>query len=110
MYPKHVGHENGGCGHLGGAPLSRPTAVLLVATHAKKIAWSLLTKVSCYRKMSEFTILLIFPCSESRDSKRYQVFTSHLKPLFTPCCNAAVKCFSRCDLGLSEISVSERAV
>ena len=25
MYPKHVGHENGGCGHLGGAPLSRPT-------------------------------------------------------------------------------------
>ena len=25
MYPKHVGHENGGCGHLGRAPLSRPT-------------------------------------------------------------------------------------
>ena len=25
MYPKHMGHENGGCGHLGGAPLSRPT-------------------------------------------------------------------------------------
>ena len=25
MYPKHVGHENGGCGPLGGAPLSRPT-------------------------------------------------------------------------------------
>ena len=25
MYPKHVGHENGGCGHLGRAPLSRTT-------------------------------------------------------------------------------------
>jgi hypothetical protein len=25
MYPKHVGHENGGCGHLGRAPLSQPT-------------------------------------------------------------------------------------
>jgi hypothetical protein len=25
MYPKHVGHENGGCGPLGRAPLSRPT-------------------------------------------------------------------------------------
>ena len=25
MYPKHVGHENGGCGHLGRAPLSPPT-------------------------------------------------------------------------------------
>ena len=25
MYPKHMGHENGGCGHLGRAPLSPPT-------------------------------------------------------------------------------------
>ena len=26
MYPKHVGHENGGCGHLGRAPLTMARA------------------------------------------------------------------------------------
>jgi hypothetical protein len=47
MYPKHVGHENGGCGHLGRAPLSPPTfgghsckKDCMVAPHESRLIWS----------------------------------------------------------------------
>ena len=53
MYPKHVGHENGGCGHLGRAPLSRTTfggysckKDCMVAPHE-----SVLLKIFCCTKI-----------------------------------------------------------
>ena len=52
MYPKHMGHENGGCGHLGRAPLSPPTfgghsckKDCMVAPHESRLIHVLSAKV-----------------------------------------------------------------
>jgi hypothetical protein len=55
MYPKHVGHENGGCGHLGRAPLSPPTfgghsckKDCMVAPHESRLVYGICTCIYLY--------------------------------------------------------------
>lgn len=69
MYPKHVGHENGGCGHLGRAPLSRPT----FGGHS--------CKKDCMVAPHESRLIGEgkFECVQRRKSRRSQFSTPHTR-------------------------------
>ena len=77
MYPKHVGHENGGCGHLGGAPLSRPTfgghsckKDCMVAPHESVLVNKLDFGIWRLQTQSTQTPKLTNPCLRLRPSKK----------------------------------------